>query len=191
MQVTEAIALEHASLVRMFGQIERVLPRLKSVGEVRILARVVEGVLISHAELEINFAFVALDHSRHHRKRVTTLYQDHEELDDRIHKVHAATNYKQASGLLKAGLRAARAHFREEERNLFPLLQRTLGLEVLTALGEAYEKAGGAKVSGREQGGPGPQVAAGPGLRISPAVLAKAKASATTSQPLVRIASGL
>jgi iron-sulfur cluster repair protein YtfE (RIC family) len=155
MQVTEAIALEHASLLRVFGQVERVLPRLRSAAEVATLATIVEGLLNTHRELEINFAFVALDHSLHHKKRLTTLYEDHQELDERLRQVHEAPTCARAGGLLKAGLGAARAHFHEEERDLFPMLEQALGLGVLAALGEAFQKAARAEVSGARARAPG------------------------------------
>jgi hypothetical protein len=110
MQVTEAIALEHACLLRVFGQVERVLPRLGSVAEVATLATIVEGLLNTHRELEVNFAFVALDHALHQKKRLTILHQDHHALDGQLRQVHEAPTCEQARELLKAGLRAARTH---------------------------------------------------------------------------------
>jgi len=141
MQVTEAIALEHASLLRVFGQIERVLPRLRSAAEVATLAMIVEGMLRTHAELEVNLAFVALDHTLHHKRRLTILYQDHQELDGRLRQVQKARTCERACGLLQAAMGASREHFRHEERVLFPMLERALEPGVLCALGKAFQKA--------------------------------------------------
>jgi iron-sulfur cluster repair protein YtfE (RIC family) len=165
MQVTEAIALEHASMLRLFGQIERVLPRLRSAAEVATLATIVEGLLNTHRELEVNFAFVALDHSLHHKKRLTTLYEDHQELDERLRQVREAPTRARARGLLKAGLGAARAHFNEEERHLFPVLKRALGTGVSAALGEAFQKAARAKENGARARGRGSLVSSRSRLR--------------------------
>ena len=155
MQVTEAIALEHATLLRVFDQVERVLPRLKSAAAVGAMASILEGLLTSHARLEINFAFVALDHALQHKRRLTTLHEDHQELDDRLCQVHEAPTCERARRLLRAALRAAREHFLAEERTLFPAVERALGPGALTALGEAFKKkamkvkADGAKRAGR------------------------------------------
>ena len=148
MQITEAIALEHATLLRLFDQVERVLPSLGSAAEVGTLATVVEGLLRTHAELEIKFAFVALDHALHDKGRLATLHQDHRELDERLRQVHEAPTCERARRLLRAAMRASREHFRHEERELFPVLERALGLGVLAALGEAFKKASKAKTNG-------------------------------------------
>ena len=155
MQVTEAIALEHATLSRVFDQVERVLPRLRSAAEVGTMAAMLEGLLTTHAELEINFAFVALDHALRHKRRLTTLHEDHRELDDRFCQVHEAPTCERARRLLRAAMRAAREHFRDEERSLFPAVERALGLGALTALGEAFKKAPQAKAKRAEQPGLG------------------------------------
>lgn len=145
MRVTEAIALEHAILSRLFDQVEGVLPRFKSAAQVGALATILEGLLTTHAQLEINFAFVALDHALRQKRRLTTLHADHRELDGRLGQVHEARTGEQARRLLRAAMLAAREHFRNEERILFPAVERALGPGALTALGEAYKNAPKAK----------------------------------------------
>ena len=43
MKITEAIALEHVTLLRVFDEVERVLPRLRSLLEVCTIATILEG----------------------------------------------------------------------------------------------------------------------------------------------------
>jgi hypothetical protein len=128
-------------LLRVFHEVEKILPRLKSVAEVRALARVVEGMLTTHGELETKFAFVALDHAQHDKRRLTTLHEDHQELDGRLRRVQEARSCERARRLFRAALRATRAHFREEERKLFPALERELGVGSLRVLGRGFKKA--------------------------------------------------
>ena len=45
-------------------------------------------------------------------------------------------------------MRVAREHFRNEERSLFPAVERALGLGALTALGEGFKKAPQTKANG-------------------------------------------
>ena len=59
----------------------------------------------------------------------------------RLQRVHEATNCEEACGLLRAGLGGARTHFQQEERELFPVLERALGIGALAILGEAFVKA--------------------------------------------------
>ncbi len=153
MKITEAIALEHATLLRVFDQVERVLPSLSSAAEVGTLATILEGLLSTQAQLEANFAFAALDDALPHKGRLAALHQGHRELDEQLRQVHEASACEEASRLLWAAMRAAREHFRHEERDLFPVLERSLGLGVLAALGEAYRQAMKARGTGRRKGG--------------------------------------
>jgi hypothetical protein len=141
MKITEAIAVEHATLLRVFDQIERVLPGLRSAAEVGTLATILEGLLRTHAQLEVDLAFVALHHALHHKWRLATLHQDHREMDERLRRVHQAATCGGARRLLQAAMLTSREHFRHEERNLFPAVARVLGLGVLAALGEAFKEA--------------------------------------------------
>jgi iron-sulfur cluster repair protein YtfE (RIC family) len=144
-KITDAIAVEHGTLLGVFEEVERVLPGLRSAAEVGTMATILEGLLRTHAQLEINFAFVVLDHTQYHKRRPTTLHQDHRELDERLRQVHQAPTCGGARRLLRAAMRASQAHFRDEERRLFPAVERALGLGVVTALGEAFKKASKAK----------------------------------------------
>jgi len=153
MKITEAIAVEHATLLRVFDEVERVLPGLTSAAEVGTLAAIVEGLLSTQAQLEANFAFAALDDALPHKGRLAALHRDHRELDEQVRQVQEASTCEGASRLLRAAMGAAREHFRHEERDLFPVLERSLGLGVLAALGEAYRKGMKAKATGRSQGG--------------------------------------
>jgi hypothetical protein len=91
MRITEAITVEHATLLRVFDQVERVLPGLRSSAEVGTMATLLEGLLGTHAQLEVDLAFVALDHTLHHKRRLATLHQNHRELDGQFRQVHRAT----------------------------------------------------------------------------------------------------
>ena len=155
MKVTEGIALEHATLLRVFDQVERVLPRLRSAAEVGTLATILAGLLRTHAELEFKFALMGVDDATHHKRRLAALHQERRELNERLREVQEAPTCARASGLLRAAMGTAREHFRDEERNLFPAVERALGLGVLAALGEAFKKATRVKANGAEQAAPG------------------------------------
>ena len=138
MLVTEAIALEHATLLRVIKEVRRVLPRLRSAVEVGTMATMLEGVLGRHGELETEFAFLPLDHTLRHKKALNLLHHDHLEVNDRFRQVHQAPTCERARQLLRAALRTSQEHFRREERNVLPLLELTLGQDALRALGDAF-----------------------------------------------------
>jgi hypothetical protein len=66
-------------------------------------------------------------------------------MDERFRLVCRAATCGRARQLLRGAMRASRKHFRHEERMLLPVVERSLGLGVLTALGEAFKKTSGAK----------------------------------------------
>ena len=138
MRITEALVAEHTIFLNVFDQIERVLPSLVTPAEVQTMASIVEGLLENHAKTETNLAYLALDHVMEHNGELKRMNQDHHEIDDRLRKVRAVGTCAQARRLLKSAIAASREHFRAEERNVFPMLERTLQEETLSALGKNW-----------------------------------------------------
>ena len=133
--ITDALTSEHALFCEMFEEIVRLLPDLRTVPEVRVLSRLVEGVLLRHANVEQNLAFAALDHALAEKGQLARLHQDHHEIDQRLHQATLARKFPEAIRLLKAGLAASRRHFRREEKMVFPLFQKLFKAAELEALG--------------------------------------------------------
>jgi len=138
MRITEALVAEHTIFLSVFDQIERVLPSLATPVEVRTMASIVERLLEDHAKTETNLAYLALDHVLEHNGELKRMHQDHHEIDDRLRKVQTANTCAEARRLLKVAIGASREHFQCEERSVFPLLEKSLGEETLTALGKTW-----------------------------------------------------
>ena len=102
------------------------------------MARVVEGMLEGHAKAETDLAYLALDHVLAQNGELKRMHQEHEEIDDRLRKVHGAKTCAQARRLLKEAIGASREHFRCEEREVLPLLEKALQEETLTELGRGW-----------------------------------------------------
>jgi hemerythrin-like domain-containing protein len=138
MKITEALVAEHTIFLSVFDQIERVLPSLTTPAEVRTMASIVEGLLAGHAQTETNLAYLALDHVLADNGELKRMHQDHQEIDDRLRKVHTAKTCAEARRLLKVTIVGTREHFRGEERSVFPLLEKTLQEETLAELGQSW-----------------------------------------------------
>ena len=138
MKITEAMVAEHSIFLSVFDQIERVLPSLTTPVEVSTMARIVEGLLVNHARTETNLAYLALDHVLEQNGELKRMHQDHQEIDDRLRKVHQAGTCAEARRLLKSAITASREHFRAEERSVFPLLEQALKEQTLIELGEGW-----------------------------------------------------
>ena len=136
--ITKALIMEHAVFCEVFEQIERVLANPVSASEVKLLASVVEGLLSGHGETETNLAYSVLDHALADRGALNCLYQDHHEIDDQFKRIRRTTDSAEAQLLLKKALAATRDHFRREERNVFPVLEKTLQPDTLWTLGRKW-----------------------------------------------------
>ena len=56
MTIIEALVAEHWVFLMLFEQIECALPRIKTVGEIALLCRVLEGPLHNHGGAEADLA---------------------------------------------------------------------------------------------------------------------------------------
>lgn len=138
MKITEALVAEHTIFLGVFDQIERVLPSLTTPMEVVTMARMIEGLLETHAQTETNLAYSALDHVLEHNGELKRMHQDHHEIDAQLQEVHTAGTVAQARRLLKTAITISREHFHAEERSVFPLLEKVLQAETLTELGQNW-----------------------------------------------------
>jgi len=139
MDIIDALVIEHQVFLILFDEIEQMLPRLKTVGEVRAICRLLAGLLHNHGDEETNLIYIALDHVLLERHQLTRLNHDHHELDAVLKQVEAVEDFGEARRQLKATLAMARAHFSDEERNVFPVIERVLRRETLVELGTAWK----------------------------------------------------
>lgn len=138
MKITDALVAEHTIFLTVFDQIERYLPSLATPMEIRTMAAIIEGMLERHVSHETELAYAALDHVLADGGRLEQMYQDHQELDQRLKKVQTTENCAEARRLLKAALASSREHFVLEERVIFPLLEKAMSTEALRELGKPW-----------------------------------------------------
>ncbi len=138
MTITEALKAEHRIFLNVFAEIEDALPSLVTALEIQTMANIIERVLRDHAQREAQMAFLAFDRAREQEGAVSNMHQEHREIDARLIQVHRANTCAEARRLLKAAIISSREHFTMEERNVFPLIEKTLSRECLQQLGEAW-----------------------------------------------------
>jgi hypothetical protein len=139
--ITRALAMEHVVYREVFDEVERVLAGTQSAAEVKLLAAVVAGLLAGHGETETELAYSVLDHALADRGALDRLHQDHQEIDGRFARLHRVSDAAEARRLLQEALAATREHFRREEENVFPMLERTLQPDALWLLGRKWLEA--------------------------------------------------
>lgn len=138
MSITDILTAEHAAFRTVFDQIERLLPGLRTLPEVGLLADLVEGLLRGHGEAEANLVYVALDHALEHKGRLDRLFEDHREIDAQLGRVRIARTVAEARRRLQAVAQASRDHFEREEAAIFPLIDGALSTDALKELGDAW-----------------------------------------------------
>ncbi|HUJ09985.1 MAG TPA: hemerythrin domain-containing protein [Verrucomicrobiae bacterium] len=139
MTIIDGLVADHRIFLTLFDEIEHALPDMKTVGEVALVCRLLAGLLKNHGAIEDDLAYITLDHMLHQQKRVNRLHHDHQELDGLLEEAGAIKDLPTARARLQAALEACRAHFAEEERHVFPLMEKTLQRETLVVLGKIWK----------------------------------------------------
>jgi hemerythrin-like domain-containing protein len=136
--ITEALVAEHSAFCAVFEQMEQALPQVHTLAEIKLLTRLLEGMLVDHSETETDLAYVALDQVLEDRGKLDRLHEDHREIDAHLKRAQAAEQFSEAQRLLHEALSASRAHFRREEWTVFPLIERVLQQTTLKELGQEW-----------------------------------------------------
>ena len=140
MKITEALMAEHLVFHHMFDHIESVVPRLKTLGEVRTLAGMMENMLKTHSTTEDDLFIGPLEHCFEQIGQRDAFIKEHHEMDGNLQRVQLAGRLDAARELLLSAIAHSRKHFDKEERIVFPMAARVLKGETLDQLGLAWMK---------------------------------------------------
>lgn len=140
MKITDILLAEHIVFHNIFDHIERVLPQLKTVAEVRTLARLLEELLRGHSQTEDDLVLAPLEHCLEQMGQRDTFEHEHQEVDAHLMRVHKARTVAEARRLLQHAVTYSRKHFDHEERIVFPLAEKVMKATTLKELGRAWLK---------------------------------------------------
>ena len=149
MKITEALLAEHHVFHSLFDHVERAVPHLKTLGELKALAALLEASLKAHSDAEDELLFAAMEHCIEQIGQAKTFHDEHEEIDRTLLGVQQTRRAATARTLLKSAVEASRRHFDKEERIVFPMAEKILSSATLTKLGSAWA---GRRESGAERG---------------------------------------
>lgn len=138
MKITEALLAEHLVFHNLFDHLESCVPSLKTMGEVKSLAALMESMLKSHSDTEDQLFLGPLEHCFEQIGQRDQFLKEHQEMDGSLQAVQKATRIETARKLLLAAVAHSRHHFDKEERIVFPLAERMLNSKTLTALGKTW-----------------------------------------------------
>jgi iron-sulfur cluster repair protein YtfE (RIC family) len=146
MKITDALYGEHGTLYALFAHCERSASAWE-LADLLLAGRVLDSVLLSHAELENGLLFDALDARMPGDGPVTAMRAEHDEIDGYLAALREAEDEATARHLLVTAVSTAREHFAKEEQILFPLAEELLGAEILLGLGREWSLRRGVAVS--------------------------------------------
>ena len=138
MKITEALLAEHLVFHNLFDHIDATASRLKTLGEVKSLAALMESMLRAHSDTEDELFIGPLEHCFEQLGQRDAFIQEHEEIDVSLKQVQAARQVRTACQLLLAAVAYSRKHFDKEERIVFPMAERVLKGKTLTELGKTW-----------------------------------------------------
>ena len=138
MKITEILMAEHAVFHNLFDHIEAAVPRLKTPGEVKLLATLVDKVLAPHSKTEDDLFIEPLEHCFEQIGQSETFHAEHRQIEETLAKVQKARTVGDAKKILLRAIAAARDHFDKEERIVFPMAERVLKAKTLSDLGREW-----------------------------------------------------
>lgn len=138
MKITDALLAEHVVFHALFDHIERAAPQLKTLGEVRALAELLEGMLVQHSQSEDELLMHYLEDSIEQLGHRDTFHEEHELIEKHLGAVRAERTLKGAQRLLVDAVVGARKHFDKEERLVFPLAEKVISYHNIMKLGKQW-----------------------------------------------------
>jgi len=138
MKITDVLRAEHAVFHNLFDHIEASAPNLKTLGEVKALAAVVDKVHAPHSKTEDDLFIEPLEPYFDQMGQRETFHDEHEHIEAALAKVQKARTVKDAKKILLNAIAASRKHFDKEERIVFPLAERILKAKTLSELGDEW-----------------------------------------------------
>jgi iron-sulfur cluster repair protein YtfE (RIC family) len=138
MTITNFLLGEHAVFYAQFDNIEARLPEAESLPQVKSLGGMLAAALASHAQLENELLFDALDPHFGGSGPVAVMRAEHEQIEGTLDQIPAAEELDRAKSLLLHTITLARQHFAKEEQVLFPMAQQVLDDQTLSELGAQW-----------------------------------------------------
>jgi hemerythrin-like domain-containing protein len=138
MKITEILMAEHAVFHNLFDHIEAAVPRLETLGEVKLLAALVDRVMAPHSKTEDDLFIEPLEHCFEQIGQNETFHAEHRRIEEMLALAQKARMLKDAKSILLNAIAASREHFDKEERIVFPMAERVLKAKTLSELGKEW-----------------------------------------------------
>lgn len=139
MKITDAFLGEHGILYAMLAYLEKTVEIPQSLDVIRGKAELLDSALSSHACIEDQLLFQALEPRMGPMGPLVVMRQEHDQIEKGLARIiREIQEVDQAKSLLIEVVQIALQHFAKEEQVLFPLAQQILDPQVLTELTERW-----------------------------------------------------
>lgn len=138
MKITDALLGEHAILQRLLNHLAAEAPTW-TLAQARGAAELLSSSLASHAQLEDDLLFVALEpYIAAQQGPLAVMRMEHAAIEGALERLAEAADLEDARCLFLYLVDVAREHFSKEEHVLFRLAEQTLGDRRLRELGAVW-----------------------------------------------------
>lgn len=148
MKITDALCGEHGPLYALFAHCESSAAQWE-LADLLLAGRTVEAALLSHAEIEDELLFRAVETKMSPGGPAEVMRAEHEEIDATLAALRDATDEAAARRAVLQVVHLAREHFAKEEQVLFPLAEEILPQDELQRLGVEWAARRGVRVAER------------------------------------------
>lgn len=138
MKITDAFLGEHGVLYAHFDHVQQAAPAAAGLALIQGQATLLTATLGSHAHLEDELLFSALDPYLGPMGPLAVMRMEHDQIEGLLAAAQQAQGPDQALRLLLQAVQVARSHFAKEEQVLYPIALQVLGESRLLELGSQW-----------------------------------------------------
>jgi len=140
MKITDAFFAEHAVINTQLDHLEHAIPAAKTLGEVKVMAALLDAALRPHAEAEDELLFNGLEPGLDQMGKLEKVQHEHDAICNGLTYVRQARTKKEAQRRLLAVVHLTRKEFDLEDRVIFRMAEELLHEPTLHRLGKAWAK---------------------------------------------------
>jgi hemerythrin-like domain-containing protein len=140
MKITEALLAEHVVFHNLFDYVERTVPKVRTLAEVRGLASLLIIMLRSHTKVEDRLLVAPLEAAFSQMGQSENFHEEHDQIEEQLASIDAIRRILLAKRRLLQAVVLCRKHFDKEERIVFPMAEKQLSAKSLLLLGKRWEE---------------------------------------------------
>lgn len=140
MKITDAFIAEHAVIYAQLDHLEHAIPAARTLGEVKVMAGLLEAALKPHAEAEDELLFNGLEPGLDQMGKLEKVQHEHDAICKGLEQVQAARTKQEAQRRLLNVVHLTRKEFDLEDRIIFRMAEELLREDTLEKLGKSWAR---------------------------------------------------